>query len=106
MNPIILPSAMSKIGRLSSSAMDKQPVWEKENSEFKLVKLHLKMDLVLHPAYVEGLVNTYICVNRGVSMYIREFIPVFLSVHVFEYVCGCLFECIGRHVCMYVGVYE
>ena len=28
---------------------------EKENSEFKPVKLHLKIDVVLHPGYVEGL---------------------------------------------------
>ena len=28
---------------------------EKENSEFKLVKLHLKIDLVSYPARAEGL---------------------------------------------------
>ena len=32
-----------------------QPVYEKENSEFKLVKLQLKIDIVLHPVHVEGL---------------------------------------------------
>ena len=33
----------------------RQLVWEKENSEFKPVKLHLKIDLVSYPARVEGL---------------------------------------------------
>ena len=32
-------------------------VWEKENSEFKPVKLRLKIDLVSYPARAEGLVN-------------------------------------------------
>ena len=33
---------------------------EKEKSEFKPVELHLKIDIVLHPAQAEGLVNTSI----------------------------------------------
>ena len=32
---------------------------EKENSEFKPVKFHLKIDLVLHPAY-GGVVGKYV----------------------------------------------
>ena len=43
MNPFILP-----------------PTMEKENSEFKPVKLCFKFDLAFHPTCVEGLVNTYI----------------------------------------------
>ena len=39
----------------------RQLVKEKENSEFKLVKLRLKTDLVSYPAQVEELVN----MNRG-----------------------------------------
>ena len=35
-----------------------QSVKEKENSEFKAVKLYLKNDLVSLPAHLEGLVNT------------------------------------------------
>ena len=35
----------------------RQLVKEKENSEFKPVKLRLKIDLVSYPARVEGLVN-------------------------------------------------
>ena len=39
MNPIILPPAMGKfLGRLGSSALVRQLVLEKENSEFKPVK--------------------------------------------------------------------
>ena len=57
MNPIILPPAM---GRLGSSALVRQLVYEKENSEFKPVKLRLKkIDLVSYPAQAEGLVNMY-----------------------------------------------
>ena len=35
-----------------------QPLYEKENSEFKPVKLHVEIDLVLHPELVMG-VNKY-----------------------------------------------
>ena len=54
MNQIILPPA---IGRLGSTALVRQLVEEKENSEFKPVKLHLKIDLVSYPARAEGLVK-------------------------------------------------
>ena len=37
-----------------------QLVYEKENSEFKPVKLRLKIDLVSYPARTEGLVNIYL----------------------------------------------
>ncbi len=59
MNPIILPPAMGKQqGRLCSSALVRQLVQEKENSEFKPVKLHFKkIDPVLYPVRAEGLVN-------------------------------------------------
>ena len=56
MNPIILPPAMGKLnGRLGSSALVRQLVLEKENSEFKPVKLRLKIDLVSYRALAEGL---------------------------------------------------
>ena len=61
MNPIILPPAMGKQeGRLGSSALVRQLVLEKENSEIKPVKpvkLRLKIDLVSYPAQAEELVN-------------------------------------------------
>ena len=38
--------------------MVRQLVSEKENSEFKPVKLRLKIDLVSYPARAEGLVNS------------------------------------------------
>ena len=44
MNPIILPSPLVR-----------QLVYEKEYSEFKPVKLRLKLDLVSYPARAEGL---------------------------------------------------
>ena len=52
MNPIILPPAMDRLG---SSALVRQLVYEKENSEFKPIKLCLKIDLVSYPARTEGL---------------------------------------------------
>ena len=55
MNLIILPSAIGKYGRQCSSALVKQLVLEKENSDFKSVKLRLKIDLVSYPARAEGL---------------------------------------------------
>ena len=45
---------------MCSSALVRQLVKEKENSEFKPVKLRLKFDLVSYPARAEGLVNMYI----------------------------------------------
>ena len=53
MNPIIL--------RVGSFGLVRQLVEEKENSECKPVKLHLKTDIVSHPACAEGLANRYIC---------------------------------------------
>ena len=59
MNQINLLSVMGKLlGRLGSLDLVRQPVKEKENSEFRPVKLRLKIDLVLYPARAEGVVNT------------------------------------------------
>ena len=56
MNPLILPPAMGKQqDGLGSSALVRQLVQEKENSEFKPVKLRLKIDLVSYPARAEGM---------------------------------------------------
>ena len=41
-------------GRLCSLTSISQPVKEKENSEFKQVLLHLKIDLASHPGLGEG----------------------------------------------------
>ena len=57
MNPIILPPMGKIVGQTGSSALVRQLVWEKENSEFKPVKLRLKIDLVSYLARAEGLVN-------------------------------------------------
>ena len=40
---------------MSSSALVRQQILEKENSEFKPAKLRLKIDLVSYPARAEGL---------------------------------------------------
>ena len=45
------------MGRQDSSALVKQQVKVKDNSEFKPVKLCLKIDLVSYPHQAEGLVN-------------------------------------------------
>ena len=51
---IIFPPAISKIvGQTMFFAIFRQPVSEKENSEFEPVKLCLKIDLVLHPVLME-----------------------------------------------------
>ena len=64
MNPIILPPAMGKQqDRLGSSALMRHLVQEKENSEFKPVKLRLKIDLVSYPTRAEGLVNIIMTFN-------------------------------------------
>ena len=47
----------------SSSALVQQLVLEKENSEFKPVKLRLKIDLVSYPGWAESLVNIYTIVQ-------------------------------------------
>ena len=58
MKPIILPPAMGKQqDRLGSLALVRQLVQEKENSEFKSVKLRLKIGFVSYPARAEGQVN-------------------------------------------------
>ena len=61
MNPVIPSPAISKsCGRQGSSALICQTVEEKENYEFKHVKLRLKIDLVSHPTFGEGLgINKY-----------------------------------------------
>ena len=46
MNPIMVDLAMVR-----------QLIYEKKNSEFKPVKLRLKIDLVSYPSRAEGLVN-------------------------------------------------
>ena len=50
-------------------------VSEKENREFKPVKLRLKIDLVSYPARAEGLVNIYI------------------YLYIYLYMCVCLCLC-------------
>ena len=56
-----LNPAMGKyLGKLGCLTLIWQPVKEKENSEFKPIKLHLKIDLVSRPANAEGLINKYI----------------------------------------------
>ena len=52
---------------MGSSALMRQLVEEKENSEFKPVKLRLKIDLVSYPARAEGLVNMVYHVTKAVQ---------------------------------------
>ena len=42
-----------------------QPVLEKENSEFKPAQ---EIELVLHPACAEGLVNTYVIIGPMITL--------------------------------------
>ena len=54
MNPIIHPPAMGKIvGQTRFFSLSEATSLEKENSEFKPVKLRLKIDLVSYPAQAE-----------------------------------------------------
>ena len=59
---------------------------EKENSEFKPVKLRLKIDLVPYPARAEGLVNM---VNR-----VREGTTPFPYIYIYIYMCVCVCVCV------------
>ena len=52
-----------KQGRLGSSGRVRDPVYAKENSETKLLKLCLKIDSVSHPARLDGL-GKYINVTK------------------------------------------
>ena len=55
-NPNILSQAMGKWqDTLGTLALIWQPVWEKKNTEFKHVKLCLKIDLVSYPSCAQGL---------------------------------------------------
>ena len=45
---------------------------EKENSEFKPLKLRLKIDLVSYPARAEGLVNMIMILNRNTKVKVRS----------------------------------
>ena len=56
MHPTILLPVQGKPGSLT---IVWQSVYEKENYELKPVKFSLKTELVSHPAYAVGLVNTY-----------------------------------------------
>ena len=61
----IYSTALGKtLGRLDFLTLVWQLVNRKENSEFNLVKLCLKIDLVSHPARTEGLVYIYIYIKR------------------------------------------
>ena len=58
MNPIYYHSSYGKIvGQIVFFSLGEATSQEKENSEFKPVKLRLKIDLVSYPAREEGLVN-------------------------------------------------
>ena len=58
----VLPTVVGKFwGRLGSLAFVWQPIYEKENSEFKPAKLCMEIDLMSHPAHGRiGWVNTFI----------------------------------------------
>ena len=45
---------------MGSLALVWLPVKQKENSQFKTIKIRLEIDLVLHPARTEELVNRFI----------------------------------------------
>ena len=59
MNPIIL-SLQLWLGQTRFFCLGEATSLEKENSEFKPVKLRLKIDLVSYPAWADGLVNMII----------------------------------------------
>ena len=73
-------SNYSPSGRLGSLAVGMQPILEKENAEFKPVKVHLKIVLVSHPARVVNILrvtNTLWSGQRYVDIYnaINTYIP-------------------------------
>ena len=59
MSPTTLPPASGNYSdRVVSLTLVWKPVGEKENLEFKPVKLRLNIDNVSHPVHSQGLVNT------------------------------------------------
>ena len=67
----------------------RQLVSEKKNSEFKPVKLYLKIDLVSYPARAEGLVNR---VNKRKQVDVRQLfnqVPQTAWVSEFQSEIGC-----------------
>ena len=85
MTPTILSPAMGKIvGQIRFSHFGMATgLWEKKNSEFKPVKLHLNIYLVLQPALVEGL---------GIYIYI------YIYIHMCVHVCVCMCVCVRFRV--------
>ena len=61
---------------------------EKETFEFKPIKLCLKSDLVLHPAGVDGLVNTFkhIYMLIHIHIYISTYIYIDIYTHIYVYI--------------------
>ena len=54
------------VGQTGFSNVLWQPVYEKENPKFQHGKFHLKIDLVWHPAYLKGWINTYIHIHQTI----------------------------------------
>ena len=77
-NSAILPPAISKQnGRLDALSLVWQPVWEKENSEFKPVSHCLKRDRVSPPVRAEGLgkytdESYFISLNHCVYLFVYK----------------------------------
>ena len=63
-------------GRLVSSALVRQLVLEKENSEFKPVKLRIKIDRVSYPVRAEGLVNNNNNNNNNNDNNDNDYLPI------------------------------
>ena len=92
MNPIILPPATSKYkGRLGSSALVRQLVKEKQ-TEFKPVKLRLKVDLVSYPAREEGLVCVYVYIYIYIYICMYEHLWVYVYVYIYTSMCICIYQ--------------
>ena len=102
LNPNILPQAMGKQqSRLGSSALVRQLVQEKENSEFKPVKLRLKIDLVSYPARAEvfGKYDHHVVPPARISLTLSRHFS--LSFIVFGRASG-LHPVSSHNCCMYV----
>ena len=81
-NSIILPQAVSKLkGRLGSLILVRPPVKEKENSEFKNVKLRSKIDLVTHFASLKGVSRHTHTHTHTHTIYIYIYIHIYIRLY-------------------------
>ena len=87
-NLTILPPEVGELkSRLCSLTIVRQLISEKENSEFKLAKLCIKIELVLHPPRAEGLVYIHIYIYIYIGRERERYIDIDTHTHTHKILC-------------------